>query len=141
MSRKAKMILDREYQIAPIDDRIYGSFIEHLGRAVYGGIYQPGHPSADGDGFRRDVLGLVKELNVPIIRYPGGNFVSNFCWQDSVGPVSEPPKRLELAWKRTETSEIALNEFAKWGKKAGADVMMAMNLGTTAIAEACSLLE
>ena len=76
MSRKAKMILDKEYQIAPIDDRIYGSFIEHLGRAVYGGIYQPGHPSADGDGFRRDVLGLVKELNVPIIRYPGGNFVS-----------------------------------------------------------------
>lgn len=78
MSRKAKMVLDKEFQIAPIDKRIYGSFIEHLGRAVYEGIYQPGHPSADEDGFRKDVIELVKELDVPIIRYPGGNFVSNF---------------------------------------------------------------
>ena len=85
MSRKAKMVLDKEFQIAPIDKRIYGSFIEHLGRAVYEGIYQPGHPSADEDGFRKDVMELVKELDVPIIRYPGGNFVSNFFWEDSVG--------------------------------------------------------
>ena len=70
MSRKAKMVLDKEFQIAPIDKRIYGSFIEHLGRAVYEGIYQPGHPSADEDGFRKDVMELVKELDVPIIRYP-----------------------------------------------------------------------
>ena len=73
---------------APVDPRIYGSFIEHLGRAVYGGIYQPGHPTADADGFRKDVMELVRELNVPVIRYPGGNFVSNFFWEDSVGPVS-----------------------------------------------------
>ena len=85
MSRKAKMVLDKEFQIAPIDKRIYGSFIEHLGRAVHEGIYQPGHPSADEDGFRKDVMELVKELDVPIIRYPGGNFVSNFFWEDSVG--------------------------------------------------------
>ena len=81
------MILDRAFQISRIDERIYGSFIEHLGRAVYGGIYQPGHPAADSCGFRQDVVQLVKELNVPIIRYPGGNFVSNFYWEDSVGPV------------------------------------------------------
>ena len=85
MSRRAKMVLDKEFQIAPIDKRIYGSFIEHLGRAVYEGIYQPGHPAADKDGFRQDVVQLVKELDVPIIRYPGGNFVSNFYWEDSVG--------------------------------------------------------
>ena len=97
MSRKAKMVLDKEFQIAPIDKRIYGSFIEHLGRAVYEGIYQPGHPSADEDGFRKDVIELVKELDVPIIRYPGGNFVSNFFWEDSVGPVEERPHRLERA--------------------------------------------
>ena len=102
MSRKAKMVLDKEFQIAPIDKRIYGSFIEHLGRAVYEGIYQPGHPSADEDGFRKDVMELVKELDVPIIRYPGGNFVSNFFWEDSVGPVEERPHRLELAWRSLE---------------------------------------
>ena len=91
MSRRAKMVLDKEFQIAPIDKRIYGSFIEHLGRAVYEGIYQPGHPAADENGFRKDVIELVKELDVPIIRYPGGNFVSNFYWEDSVGPVEERP--------------------------------------------------
>ena len=92
MSRRAKMVLDKEFQIAPIDKRIYGSFIEHLGRAVYEGIYQPGHPAADENGFRKDVIELVKELDVPIIRYPGGNFVSNFYWEDSVGPVEERPE-------------------------------------------------
>ena len=105
MSRKAKMVLDKEFQIAPIDKRIYGSFIEHLGRAVYEGIYQPGHPSADEDGFRKDVMELVKELDVPIIRYPGGNFVSNFFWEDSVGPVEERPHRLELAWRSLEKND------------------------------------
>ena len=87
MSRRAKMILDKEIQIAPIDKRIFGSFIEHLGRAVYEGVYQPGHPAADENGFRQDVVELVKELNVPIIRYPGGNFVSNFYWEDSVAAL------------------------------------------------------
>ena len=80
------MILDRAYQIGKIDPRMYGSFIEHLGRAVYGGIYEPGHPSADEQGFRRDVLEKVRALNVPVVRYPGGNFVSGFNWEDSVGP-------------------------------------------------------
>ena len=141
MSRKAKMVLDKEFQIAPIDKRIYGSFIEHLGRAVYKGIYQPGHPSADEDGFRKDVMELVKELDVPIIRYPGGNFVSNFFWEDSVGPVEERPHRLELAWRSLEKNEIGLNEFSKWAKKVNSDVMMAVNLGTRGIADACNLLE
>ena len=120
----AKMVLDKDFKIAQVDKRIYGSFIEHLGRAVYEGIYQPEHATADEDGFRQDVLELVKELNVPIIRYPGGNFVSNFYWEDSVGPVSKRPKRLELAWRSLETNEVGLNEFSKWASKAGAEVMM-----------------
>ena len=99
MADKAKMIIDKDFKIAEIDKRIYGSFIEHLGRAVYGGIYEPTNLCADKDGFRKDVIELVKELNVPINRYPGGNFVSNFFWEDSVGPVEERPKRLELAWR------------------------------------------
>ena len=82
MSQKAKMILEKDFKVAEIDNRIYGSFIEHLGRAVYGGIYEPGHPDADEQGFRKDVMGMIKELQVPLIRYPGGNFVSGYNWED-----------------------------------------------------------
>ena len=141
MQKKAKMVVDKDFKISEIDKRIYGSFIEHLGRAVYGGIYQPDHMSADENGFRKDVLELVKELDVPIIRYPGGNFVSNFFWEDSVGPVAERPRRLELAWRSLETNEIGLNEFSKWANEVGSDVMMAINLGTRGIVDACNLLE
>ena len=137
----ARITLDRDFQISRIDKRIYGSFIEHLGRAVYGGIYQPDHPSADEEGFRRDVLDLVREISVPIVRYPGGNFVSNFYWEDSVGPVAERPRRLELAWRSTEPNLVGVNEFASWGKKADTDVMMAVNLGTRGSEAACNLLE
>lgn len=140
-SKKAKMIVDKSFRIAPVDKRVYGSFIEHLGRAVYNGIYQPGHASADEEGFRTDVLELVKELQVPIIRYPGGNFVSNFFWEDSVGPKEQRKKRLDLAWRTLETNEFGLGEFSNWTKKAGSDIMMAVNLGTRGIADALNLLE
>ena len=139
--KTARMIVDKDFVIAPVDKRIFGSFIEHLGRAVYEGIYQPGHPSADQYGYRRDVMELVKELNVPIIRYPGGNFVSNFFWEDSVGPVEDRPHRLELAWRSTETNEVGLHEFSRWAKMVNSDVMMAVNLGTRGIQDACNLLE
>lgn len=139
--KQAKMVIDRLYTIGEADKRIYGSFIEHLGRAVYDGIYQPGNSLSDEDGFRRDVIDLVKELDIPIIRYPGGNFVSNFFWEDSVGPLEQRPKRLDLAWRSLEKNEVGLNEFSKWAGKAGADVMMAVNLGTRGIADACNLLE
>ena len=128
--KKAHIVIDRDYITGKIDPRIYGSFIEHLGRAVYGGIYEPGHPEADELGFRRDVLKLVKELGVPVVRYPGGNFVSGFNWEDSVGDVSKRPKRLDLAWFTTETNEVGLHEFVSWAKKAGSQVMYAVNLGT-----------
>lgn len=141
MKNEAKMIVDREFKIGKIDKNIYGSFIEHLGRAVYTGIYQPEHPSADEDGFRKDVLELVKELQVPIVRYPGGNFVSNFYWEDSVGPKEKRKQRLDLAWRTLETNQFGLNEFSKWAKKADTDIMMAVNLGTRGISDACNLLE
>lgn len=141
MGKKAKMVLDKAFTIAPVDKRIYGSFVEHLGRCVYDGIYQPGHPLSDENGFRKDVLELVKELNVPIVRYPGGNFVSNFFWEDSVGPKELRPKRLDLAWRSTETNEVGLGEFAKWAKEANSEVMMAINLGTRGTADALNILE
>lgn len=138
---QAKMVLDKSYQISEVDKRIYGSFIEHLGRAVYGGIYEPGHPDADEQGFRKDVIDLVKELQVPIVRYPGGNMVSAYNWEDGVGPKESRPKRLELAWRTIETNEIGTNEFVDWAKKAQAEVMMAVNLGTRGIDAARNLIE
>ncbi len=139
--KKAYMVLDKDFQVSRIDPRIYGSFIEHLGRAVYGGIYEPGHPLADEKGFRTDVIEAVKKLGVPIVRYPGGNFVSGFNWEDSVGPVSERPKRLDLAWFTTETNEVGLHEFADWAKKADSDVMYAINLGTRGPENARDIVE
>ena len=112
------------------DKRIFGSFIEHLGRAVYEGIYQEGSPLSDEQGFRKDTLELVRELQVPIVRYPGGNFVSGFRWEDSVGLKTQRPSRPELAWGVIETNQFGLNEFVDWSRKAGSDVMMAVNLGT-----------
>ena len=139
--KQAKMILDKDYRISRIDNRLFGSFIEHLGRAVYGGIYEPGHPLADELGFRTDVIRAVKRLGVPIVRYPGGNFVSGFRWEDSVGPLEQRPKRLDLAWFTTETNEVGLHEFAQWTEKAGAEMMYAINLGTRGPEQARDVVE
>ena len=139
--KQAKLIMDKDFIIGQVDPRIYGSFIEHLGRAVYGGIYEPGHPTADENGFRRDVLDLVRKLNVPVVRYPGGNFVSGFNWEDSVGPKELRPKRLDLAWFTTETNEVGLHEFADWARKAGSEIMYAVNLGTRGPDEARNVVE
>ena len=139
--KQAKFILDSSFKKAVVDKRIYGSFIEHLGRAVYNGIYEPNHPLSDENGFRNDVIDLVKQLDIPIIRYPGGNFVSNFFWEDSVGPLEERKPRLDLAWRSLEPNTFGLGEFAKWTDKTGSKPMMAVNLGTRGIADACNLLE
>lgn len=138
---KAKMIVDKLNHISQIDDRIYGSFIEHLGRAVYNGIYEPSHPLANKNGFRTDVIELVKKLNVPIVRYPGGNFVSGFNWEDSVGPKEKRPTRLDLAWFTTETNEVGLYEFSEWLKEINSELMLAVNLGTRGPDEARNLVE
>lgn len=139
--KQAKMIVDRLNHISHIDKRIYGSFIEHLGRAVYDGIYEPGHPLADEAGFRKDVMELVKELKVPIVRYPGGNFVSGFNWEDSVGPKQNRPKRLDLAWFTTETNEVGMQEFQKWLDEVNSEMMLAVNLGTRGADAARNLVE
>jgi len=139
--KQAKCILDKDYIIGGIDPRLYGSFIEHMGRAIYSGIYEPCHPVADEQGFRKDVIALVKGLKIPIIRYPGGNFVSGYNWVDGIGPRENRPRRLELAWSSIETNEIGIDEFADWAKKANAAVMPAVNLGTGTPKEAGHMLE
>lgn len=138
---QGKLIVNKICAIAEIDPRIYGSFIEHMGRGIYGGIYQPDHSSADQDGFRQDVLELVKELRVPLVRYPGGNFLSGYNWEDGIGPVADRPRRLDLAWKSVETNEIGLHEFVKWAEKANTEINLAVNLGTRGIDAARNLVE
>lgn len=138
---KAKMIIDKHYVIDEVDKRLYGSFIEHMGRAVYGGIYEPEHPLANDKGFRTDVIDLVKQLDVPIVRYPGGNMVSSYYWEDGIGPKEERPRRLDLAWRAIESNQVGVNEFADWSKAVNADIIMAVNLGTRGIDAARNLLE
>ncbi|RPF35041.1 alpha-N-arabinofuranosidase [Streptomyces sp. TLI_185] len=137
----ASLTVDPAFRVADVSPRTFGSFVEHMGRCVYTGIYEPGHPLADEDGLRRDVLDLVRELGVTAVRYPGGNFVSGFRWEDSVGPVADRPTRLDLAWHSTETNAFGLHEFHRWAQKAGVEPIMALNLGTRGVAEALDLLE
>lgn len=139
--KDAHLVLDPAFRVGPIDRRIFGSFVEHMGRCVYTGIFEPGHPAADRDGFRTDVLELVRELGVTIIRYPGGNFVSGYQWEDGIGPRGSRPRRLDLAWRSIETNEVGIDEFVTWARRAGVEPMVAVNLGTRGIADACALLE
>jgi alpha-N-arabinofuranosidase len=139
--KEAKVTIDRDFSIAETDPRLFGAFVEHLGRCVYGGIYEPGHSTADERGFRRDVLELVRELAPTIIRYPGGNFVSGYNWEDGVGPVENRPRRLDLAWMSTEPNTFGTNEFMDWCRVAGVEPMMAVNLGTRGPDDARRLLE
>ena len=110
----ATLVIDPAFAVADVDERVFGSFVEHMGRCVYGGIYEPGHATADGDGFRGDVLELVRELGVTIVRYPGGNFVSGYDWEDGIGPRAARPRRLDLAWRSIETNQVGTDEFLAW---------------------------
>ena len=138
---KAALYIDKHFPVGEVDKRIFGSFVEHLGRSVYEGVYQPESPFADEQGMRKDVIDLVSELNVPVIRYPGGNFVSGYHWEDGVGPKEERPARVEPAWSVIESNQFGLNEFVDWTKKVNAEPMMAVNLGTRGPEDAKNLLE
>lgn len=141
MASTARVVLDRDFVVGDIDRRLFGSFVEHLGRTVYGGLYEPGDPQADEHGFRGDVAQLVRELGVTLVRYPGGNFVSGYRWEDGVGPREQRPHRLDLAWRTTETNEIGVNEFMQWARLVDVEPLMVVNLGTRGIEDACRLLE
>ncbi|MFD7019833.1 alpha-N-arabinofuranosidase [Streptomyces sp. NPDC059928] len=143
MTRIARFTLHPGFTVADVDPRLFGSFVEHLGRCVYTGIFEPGHPTADEAGLRGDVLDLIRELGVTAVRYPGGNFVSGYKWEDSIGPVADRPRRLDLAWRSTETNRFGLSEYIAFVKKLGpeAEPMMAVNLGTRGVLEALELQE
>lgn len=136
-----RLTLDPAFRVGPVRRRTFGSFVEHLGRCVYTGIHDPAHPTADADGFRKDVLELTRELGVSTVRYPGGNFVSGYRWEDGVGPVSQRPARLDLAWHSTDPNTVGVEEFMRWARLAEVEPMMAVNLGTRGVQEAVDLLE
>ncbi|MDF2049946.1 alpha-N-arabinofuranosidase [Arthrobacter sp. Cr_A7] len=137
----AKITMDPAFAVGPVRRRTFGAFVEHLGRCVYTGIFEPEHPKADSDGFRKDVLELTRELGISTVRYPGGNFVSGYRWEDGVGPAEKRPVRLDLAWHSSDPNLVGVDEFAKWSAKAGIETMMAVNLGTRGTQEALDLLE
>lgn len=141
MAHTATMTVHPDFRIGTVDRRMFSGFIEQLGRSVYGGMYEPTHASADEEGFRTDVLAEVRELDMPLMRFPGGNFVSGYLWEDGVGPRESRPRRLDLAFRKIETNQIGTNEFMSWCAKANTAPMLAVNLGSRGIGAARDLVE
>jgi alpha-L-arabinofuranosidase len=133
--------LDFRRTLPALDRNIFGSFLEHLGRAIYEGIYDPNSKLADSNGFRKDLLEEIHKLQVPIIRYPGGNFVSGYHWLDGVGPKQDRPRVLDKAWNTLETNQFGTNEFLLWCKAVGALPLLGLNLGTGTPESAAALVE
>lgn len=127
--------------ISPVDPRLFSSFIEHMGRAVYTGIYEPDHPTADENGFRQDVAELIRPLNVAQIRYPGGNFLSGYDWKDGIGSKESRPRKMEMAWSAIEPNQVGTDEFLQWCERLGIAPMLGVNLGTGTPKDAVELLE
>jgi alpha-N-arabinofuranosidase len=141
VSASARVRLDPRVNIGTLDRRLFGSFVEHLDRCVYTGIFEPGHPTSDAQGFRHDVIDLVRELGATVIRYPGGNFVSNYRWEDGVGAKATRPRRRDLAWGVIDDNTMGTDEFVDWCQVAGVEPMLALNLGTRGLEDAIDQLE
>jgi alpha-L-arabinofuranosidase len=137
----ARIFMNARRTIAPLDRNLFGSFLEHLGRAIYEGIYDPGSKLSDVNGFRRDIIDEIRKLGVPIIRYPGGNFVSGYNWLDGVGPKQDRPRVLDKAWNSINTNQFGTDEFMAWCKAVGTLPLMGLNLGTGTPEEAAALVE
>jgi len=137
----AHVIVDSTQRVADLDRRLFGSFLEHLGRAVYGGIYEPGSKFADANGFRKDVLEEIRTLGVPIIRYPGGNFVSGYHWLDGVGPKQNRHPVLDRAWNTLESNQFGINEYVTWCHAVGSEPLIGTNFGTASAESTVNLLE
>ena len=138
---KAQVTAHKDFSIAAIDARVYSAFLEHLGRAIYTGIHEPDHPTADRQGMRGDVAALVRDLNIPYVRYPGGNFVSAYNWEDGVGPRDKRPTRLDLAWHTSDSNAVGVHEFSDWCDTVGTKMMLAINLGSRGLDEARNFVE
>jgi len=137
----ARAVINQSRFTSDLDRRLLGAFLEHLGRAVYTGVYEPGSPLADAKGFRTDVIKEMKTLGVPIMRYPGGNFVSGYNWLDGVGPKNQRPTVLERAWNSIETNQFGTNDFIEWCRLVGTEPLLGMNYGTGSAEMAVAYVE
>jgi alpha-N-arabinofuranosidase len=141
MNTKAAVFLDVRRNVGQVDRRVFGGFLEHLGRAVYDGIYDPGNPLSDESGFRLDVIEALKHMRMPLVRYPGGSFVSNYDWRDGMGPKEQRPRRPDFAWKTVESNQFGVDEFIAWCRKVDTAPFMVVNLGTLRAQDAAELVE
>jgi alpha-L-arabinofuranosidase len=140
-SAVARVYLDTNRITAAIDPNLFGSFLEHLGRAIYEGVYDPGSKLSDSNGFRKDIMDEVRTLGVPIIRYPGGNFVSGYDWLDGIGPKQNRPRVLDKAWNSLDNNQFGTDEFMSWCKAANTKPLMGLNLGTGTAEQSAALVE
>jgi len=140
-SDAALVYVDARRTIGALDRNLFGSFLENLGRAIYEGIYDPESKLSDANGFRKDVMDQIRKLGVPIIRYPGGNYVSGYNWLDGVGPKPDRPKVLDKAWNTVQSNQVGTNEYMMWCKAVGTEPLMGLNLGTGTPEQAAALVE
>ena len=140
-AQTTRVVIDSERQISAISPHLFGSFLEQLGRAIYEGIYEPGSKFADANGFRTDVMKEIREMGVPLVRYPGGNFVSGYHWLDGVGPKKSRPTVLDRAWNTLETNQFGTNEFITWAREVGTEPLFGLNFGTGTAEDAAALVE
>jgi alpha-N-arabinofuranosidase len=137
----ARIKIDIERETGEINPMLYGNFIEHLGRCIYGGVYEPGSSLSDGKGFRKDVMDYVRELNIPVVRWPGGNFVSGYHWEDGIGDRAQRPVRIDLAWGARESNSIGTDEYIEWCRMVNTQPFICVNLGTGTLDEARNWVE
>jgi alpha-N-arabinofuranosidase len=133
--------IDLDRTLGTVDRRIFGGFVEHLGRCVYGGVFEEGSPLSDANGFRRDVLEAAKGLRMPLLRWPGGNFVSGYHWTDGIGPRGARPRRPDLAWNTVEPNHFGTDEFMTYCRELGTDPYLCLNMGTGTLDEALAWVE
>jgi len=140
-SLSARIHIDPERVIGSIDPMLYGNFTEHLGRCIEGGIFDEGSPLSDSSGYRRDVLEAARNLHVTQLRWPGGNFSSNYHWMDGIGPRDQRPKRLEMAWHTIEDNRFGTHEFLNYCELLGTQPYVCVNFGTGTWVEAQQWVE
>ncbi len=138
---KQKIIVNPAFTVGKVDERLYGTFLEHIHTIVYGCLYNPSHPQADANGFRKDVLDLLRDLGTTFIRYPGGNFVSGYHWKDGIGPRDKRIRKYDLAWEQEESNQVGIDEFCTLCRQLNIEPMLVLNLGTGTSEEALEELE